>query len=733
MPSISLIDRPLNSFVSVYEPIKFSARLESTNRALYPSCLVRIIPYDLVNDVSEFDNEVQIRVQAQPKNPTNLDQDAWAVTSTLYYSGDISSICRDFVSFDLRPCNQDTTTGVRRDITQGAMMLNTQKYFTVKIHIEKINSDGQLVIDDDTDELSFNFHAINAALSNEEQHASYIDNVVNSISGGTKNFVNGGFFRRYLHYDNANRNRLSKYLTLKPTNKRYIGEDECEYLSMLLQKDSNDNYPYLQFAFYDLSGNQIGNTFFNARGIAKGDGTYSDKPHQYGISGVADETKVMVQFGVGTRNIKENNFGWFKSDGSAYDDGFNVVQDFRYISYYTVRSRFSQAGTDPIIGETVTYYINHSTTNIGTTRFHWQNRLGGIDSYTFEDTMIKSIMTSSSTFEQTIYPKFGDQLGESSDTNFYFDKANEQRTGGITSDQYHSVAKSNIKSYRNGQAVSRPISNSEIPMIEDLLSSPRVWIEGGWIGKEVWRDNFDSIPTSADWNIIDGTLGADNLITTSSDNHIAGSANLLYTTAPSTIQEGETVQSLSISSKNLFPYDPNKIYELEIRTKRSGSGDGTTYCGLTGYAADKTTKISTSGTNIFGSSHYITLDQYDQVSDDEWETHRGYITGFGVSGSAGGLGNDINNPAHAYEGIKFFAPIVILGYNDESTISQVDYIKVTEYESDLPNSERWYSTLNRNYYIPVVIKDSTTTMYDSNNMQKITVDYMHSKEQKTLK
>ena len=423
MPSIFLVDRPINSFVSVYEPIKFSARLDSTNRALYPSCRVRIIPYDSVNDVSEFDNEVQIRVQAQPKPPTNINQEGWAATSTIDYSGDLSSICRDFVSFDLRPCTQDKTTGVRRDITQGAMMLNTQKYFTIKINIEKINSDGQLVIDDDTDELTFNFTAINAALSNEEQHASYIDNELKIRVGGD-NFVNGGFFRRYLHEKNSDRNRLSKYLTLKPTNKRYIGEDECEYLSMLVQRDDDGGYPYLQVSFYDLSGNLISGSKMNIKSIGTYLGEYSGNPLDHGVSGIADEVKVMVQFGVGTRNIKENTEGLL-----AVDDGIApLISDFRYISRYEIKSYYSQDGTDPQIGETVTYYINHSTTNIGTTRFHWQNRLGGIESYTFEDTMIKSLMTSSSTFEQTIYPKFGDQLGESTTTNFYFNIATAKST-----------------------------------------------------------------------------------------------------------------------------------------------------------------------------------------------------------------------------------------------------------------------------------------------------------------
>ena len=710
MPTVELIDRPTNTFVSVYEPIKFGIRIDSTDRAKYPSCRVEIIPYDLVNNVSEFDDEVQIRVQAQPKNPTNLDQDAWAVTSTIYYSSDLSSICRDFVSFDLRPCNQDTTTGVKRDITQGAMMLNTIKYFTIKIYVEEINSSGQLVDSDDVDVVSFNFTAINAALSNEEQHASYIDNEL-VLGFGGDNFVNGGFHRRYLHSNTSDRNRLSKYLTLKPTNKRYIGEDECEYLSMLVKRDEGE-YPYLQAIFYDLSGNQISGSTINFRGIALGDGTYSDSPLDYGVSGVAQEIQMMVQFGVGTRNIKETIEGLL-----AVDDGVApLIGDFRYISRYEIKSYFTKTGTDPQIGETVTYYINHSTTNIGATRFHWQNRLGGIDSYTFEDTMIKSLMTSSSTFEQTIYPKFGDQLGESPSTNFYLNTANEQRTGGITSDQYHSVAKSNIKSYRNGQAVSRPISNSEIPMMEDLLSSPRVWIEGGWIGREVFRDNFDVVLSEDNWQKTQGSY--DNVQLTTSNNHIAGSGNLVF-------GDNSGNDEFRAVSRKRIPYDPNKIYEIEIRTKRSGSGDGTTYCGFTAY--------NSSGTNL--GIHYPTLNNYDQISDDEWETWRGYVSGLGENSTDKVVSqrNNANNPAYPSSDAAFISAFFIVGFEDEETITEIDYIKITEYESDLPNTERWYSTLNRNYYIPVVIKDSTTTMFDSNNVQKITVDYMHSKEQKTLK
>ena len=718
MPNLTLTSSPINSFVSVYHPIKYSARVNVTDVAKYPSCLVTITPQNTITDLNE--PSVQIRVQAQPNAPSNIDPTAYAATGTSNYPVDVSSICRDFVSFDIRPCTHDTTDAIKRDMTQGSMSLNTFKFFTVKFELEKIDSSGALVIDADTDSAESSFTAINATLSNEEQHASYVDNELHSPSISSNSFASGEFFRRYLHSQNSNRNRLCKYLTVKPTSKRYIGEDESEYLSMLVQRDEDDNFPYLQVRFCDLSGNQIQNTFINLESIAVGDGTYSSSTLEHGVQGVTKETKAVVQFGVGTRNIKETMTGLF-----GVDDGIApLVGDFRYISKYEIRSHFTSSSSDPQIGETVTYHINHNTTNIGETRFHWQNRLGGIDSYTFEDTMIKSLMTSSSTFEQTIYPKFTDQLGKSSNDNDMFSVAVEDRTGGITSDEYHSVAKSNIKSYRNGQAVSRPLSSSEIPMMEDLLSSPRVWIEGGWIGDEIFRDNFDVAPTSTDWVLVDGSF--DEISISSVDDAIATNSNLVY-------GDNSGDDELWLVSKKLFPYDPNKIYEVEIRTKRSGSAGCFTLCGLVGYKSDKTTVVSKTGADTFSDPHMITLDSYDQVSDDEWETHRGYITGKAISGTVGEQSNDVNNPAFAHQSVAFFAPFFALAHDNDNEISQVDYIKVTEYESDLPNSERWYSSLNRHYYIPVVIKDSQTTMFDSNNVQKITLDYMHSKEQKTLK
>ena len=74
----------------------------------------------------------------------------------------------------------------------------------------------------------------------------------------------------------------------------------------------------------------------------------------------------------------------------------------------------------------------------------------------------------------------------------------------------------------------------------------------------------------------------------------------------------------------------------------------------------------------------------------------------------------------------------LVNYNDESDITQIDYIVVREYQTDIPNSKGWYSTLNRNYYVPVVIKDASVTTFDNENLQRCTVNYIESKAKRTI-
>ena len=726
--ALNIVDQPENTFQSVYKPIKFSARFNSTDRDRYVSCKVTITPYDNISDNAITSQAVSIRVQPSINIPNYNSAGNTPNNTYLYYTIDVSSICRDFLSYNLRPCTQDTGNLVKRDITLAQISNNVYQKFDVDFQLEEISGGSlQDVSSDGTD--SGSFIATNTALLHEQEH--YLNIAKNLYDGSTTQEQGADLLYQYVHSGDADyQNNRQKYLTTKPTNYRIIGCDECEYLSFL-HKDDETNDVRVLARFYDKNGSEIANGTGSAYVLVisktvDGDGNTGSNLNSWADSGSTDETNSVCQVGIGTRNIKESIASRF--------NGSCAVTDFSNVGYYEVYTDYFESDK---IGENVRYYIDHTRQRVDGVRFHWQNRLGGIDSYTFDGTFSEGINISSKSYEQSIYPDFRSQLGSStSNTNVIVGDnplyeedygALVPRVAGLTDDKYHSVRKSQVKAVKEGSAVSRPYGVGEQDMFEDLLASPNVWIEKGWVGKEVFREDwsgYGAVSNITDnWNLNSGNFTTDALFS-SADGHLSGTR---------TYVKGNDSGNDEIwtSSKKLIKYNPKSIYEIEVRIKSSGSGLGTDYVGFTGYAANKTTKISTLGADSFGSAHYITLNGYDQQASDEWETFRGYVTGHSSSG-AGGQHNNANDPATAYEGIEYISPMFLLHYEDLTGITQIDYIVVREYQTDIPNSKGWYSTLNRNYYVPVVIKDASVTTFDNENLQRCTVNYIESKAKRTI-
>ena len=733
MATSQVIAEPIDGIVSAHEPIKYTYRVSGDSNDEYKSALFVITPKNIYTDTEESDKEMSIRVQPILKVPNVPVDSGGNASTTKEFSLDVSSIFRDFLSYNLRPCSHDTTVGIERDITQSTPSVNMFKNMSVKIRAEKIDSDGALVIDDTLD-ITKSVVCANIALSDEEIHSLTVANTL--LTGSTSNEQNSALDKAFTHTI-ANANGRTKYLTLKP-NHRIIGTDDCEYISIVADEGA-DNTPTAQITFKLKNGNTLqdgqGNTLaLKIIHSAQGNGTYSisnsffnwggdETANDYSQSNI---TKGVFQFGVGTRNIKEAVIGWTDRGASKTQ---RVISDFSNIASYTVVTRGTGTNTAEI-GQTLTYHIDHDSEIkrlFGrSVRFHWQSRLGGIDSYTFDGMSTESINVKSKMYEQSIYPQFNAQLGSSSgNANFFSNQetvntddlygALPSRIGGLTSDEYRSISKSTVKAFREGQAVSRPYPKQQKGMMEDLLSSPNVWIERGWLGREVYREDFSLTPTTDDWILRDGDFTTDGGVS-DSDGH---------TTGTNTYFKGNNSGDDEVwaYSKKLFKFEREKIYELEVRIKRE-SGTGGSYFGLVGYAADKTTKISTSGTDTDASAHYITLSNYVQSNDDEWEVHRGYISGIISTGeTAGEQSNSPNYPAKAYTGIEYFSPMMLMNFEDTAGKSFIDYIVVKEYESDLPNTQGWYSSLNKNYYVPVNIKDGSATSFDSEQQSTMTINY----------
>jgi len=751
MATFNFSDTVADTIQSAYSPIKVLGKFNydstittlSAARTKYPICKFRIIPRNIYTGLLDSAEEVQIMVQPSINVP-NINATELTNTSMLVYSLDVSSIVRDFLSYDLRHCSQDITPLVNRDITQSMISQNSYRRFNITATVQELDATTNTLSDVSGMTDNCDFTAVNAALLHEEENYLAIGDRL--LNGSTTQVLSNQLNNLYLHRNASGYEKArQKYFTTKSTIHRTIGVDECEYITfpIFVSASSPSDVPRVRVEFYDASGSNILTTdqsqryYLNIDESVDGEGNTGQEINQFGdltsaeISGLAVGGHYVVQVGVGTRNIKE---------AMLYPTQWNnsePLTDFSNVSYYKV---YTDDGSSNQVGEDICYYIDHDRANSEGVRFHWQNRLGGIDSYTFDGTFNEGISISSKTYEQSIYPEFRGQAGSTnSDNNVFIGEVQNlhwntngygalvPRVAGYSDDKYPAVRKSKVKAVREGTAISRPYGINEKDMFEDLLASPNVWMEKGWRGKEVFREDWSGYGAVS--NITDNWVANEGDFTTNGSFETAKG----HITGTRCFEKGDNSgnDTLYAYSRNFIKYNPRNIYEIEVRIKSEHNSDGAEYVGFVGWKADKTTKVSTSGADTFNAAHYITLSAYDQTTVDKWETFRGYVSG--NSTTAAVQSNDINTAVTAYNDVAFITPMFLINHNDEEGEVLIDHIVVREFTTDIPNAKNWYSTLNRNYYVPVLIKDASFTTFDEENLQKCNLQYIESKPKRTIK
>ena len=213
MASTQLIQQPLEEdkgLISAHEPIKLTLRLsDSTAIENFPSCLFIITPRNSRTNQYEYDNQVTIRVQPSINVPNILAAEGGNNADISDFALDLSSICRDYLSYDLRACTQDTSEGVNRDITQSMPSYNMFKEFSVTVRPEELIS-GVLTERYDIQQIH-KFKVANVAFSHEEQNSLYIANRL--YQDGNTFDSNEGLLRAFTHSADNTTGR-QKYLTL---------------------------------------------------------------------------------------------------------------------------------------------------------------------------------------------------------------------------------------------------------------------------------------------------------------------------------------------------------------------------------------------------------------------------------------------------------------------------------------------------------------------------------------
>lgn len=134
------------------------------------------------------------------------------------------------------------------------------------------------------------------------------------------------------------------------------------------------------------------------------------------------------------------------------------------------------------------------------------------------------------------------------------------------------------------------------------------------------------------------------------------------------------------ASTRKIRFDPSRLYKLTVRVQQvmMGLGSPGTYAGVDCFAEDGITRISTSGGNSVGSSHYVVLANR-KLSQGEWLTAEAYVKGHATGSEGGGAGaGTLADPKRLKEGTAWFSPMIIAGYDNVGGQTVFDYFDIED-------------------------------------------------------
>jgi hypothetical protein len=181
--------------------------------------------------------------------------------------------------------------------------------------------------------------------------------------------------------------------------------------------------------------------------------------------------------------ITSNNFQYFEYTFTATSDDFIFKRSNLTNNSVIIDNIYVQANPTTIRATEYRYFgIDRETANIpfGFVRFHWLNRIGGVDSYTAKRDVMEGLSVSRDTIET-----------KSADRTWYQDKQTNQPSAGtnLADDAYVSNTMRggnlykggrevlNVKAQKNNSVFTEPLNKQTAEWLEEIMTSPNVWIE----------------------------------------------------------------------------------------------------------------------------------------------------------------------------------------------------------------------------------------------------------------
>ena len=390
------------------------------------------------------------------------------------FTVDIAPIVKNFLSYTLVPIKKgymskdynmggNYTTNNFWDFTsiQGSF-----RFVDVRIRFEVLETTGgsNLVIANDGTRDQSKSTAFIGVVNSAIQH---YDNPhilrTNHMMSGTSNK------ERYFFSNCPNGD---KGLTATPYTPKLVRlDEEAEFLSYYLRKwngtatSINTSDFYMRVTTKDASGATV--DYINIRDWKGTLGVSGTHPFGGGGFGTAPLDAINVGKYI-VQNVSPAYLDTFPTGGGGWNNGAK----FTGATHYEAALRLNTGSTTYECSET-RYYKIDTEDECGAydfVRFHWLNRLGGIDSYTAKRDVTESVSVNKTFFER----KAPNQIYIQQYDGNTFTTHNDPLGGDLYKGQIDTLS---ITATKGGSVFTEPLNTTQAKWLEELITSPNVWIE----------------------------------------------------------------------------------------------------------------------------------------------------------------------------------------------------------------------------------------------------------------
>ena len=395
----------------------------------------------------------------------NKQYNSNAILANQRFTVDISQICQDLLSYSLVPINKGTwqsslwggmnggqtkQDNVAQDVSLYNVTPNgSYRHIKVVARPEVILSTGLIV--EATNQINFEpITVINSVHQYEKDEVWLFDRF--PIGNGA-----GGFLS-YCPNDSSS-------IAISPKQKKSVRVDEtAEWLYFYIRRAAKAAGAANRVNLKVITSD--GNTFYV--------NDFADNL-DYDVSSTEyyeKQNKMCVQ----NVSVDYLNNNAKQADGTAYT-GNKITAS---TTYYTISLWFTGAGfSESRMSEYRWFNIDREDQKLpyDFVRFHWLNRMGGIDSYTAKRSVLEGMSINRNTIEtkssdRTWYQDNDDRFGTLIPDAEYI--SNTMRGGNLYKGGREVL---NVNAQKNNSVYTEPLNKNTAEWLQEIMTSPNVWIE----------------------------------------------------------------------------------------------------------------------------------------------------------------------------------------------------------------------------------------------------------------